>query len=65
VLSSGKITKHIHCVAKGSKLGTRWEGMSVDTLLEGVEAATECVVAFCDGGYTTNLLLEVVMGGRA
>jgi hypothetical protein len=30
-----------------------------------IDAAAECVVAFCDGGYTTNLLLEDVMGSRA
>src|SRR5215218_8434280 len=48
-----------------SKLGTRWEGVSVDTLLEGVETAAEHVLAFCDGGYTTNLPLEDVTGGQA
>jgi DMSO/TMAO reductase YedYZ molybdopterin-dependent catalytic subunit len=59
------ITVDIHCVTKWSKLGTRWEGVSVDTLLEGVETAAEYVTAFCDGGYTTNLPLEDVTGGRA
>jgi len=34
-------------------------------LLEGVETAAEYVTAFCDGGYTTNLLLEEVTGGKA
>ena len=33
-LPSEEITKDIHCVTKWSKLGTRWEGVSVDTLLE-------------------------------
>ena len=40
-------------------------GVSVDTLLERVEAEAEHVVASCDGGYTTNLPLEAVAGGRA
>ncbi len=40
-------------------------GVSVDTLLEGVETAAEYVTAFCDGGYTTNLALEDVTGGKA
>ena len=31
------ITKDIHCVTKWSKLDTDWEGVSVDTLLDGVE----------------------------
>src|SRR3712207_7706908 len=53
------------CVTKWSKLGTRWQGVSVDTLLEGVETAAEYVTAFCDGDYTTNLPLENVTGGKA
>ena len=39
--------------------------MSLDTLLEGVDTAAEHVLAFCDGGYTTNLPLEDLTGGRA
>jgi DMSO/TMAO reductase YedYZ molybdopterin-dependent catalytic subunit len=49
-LPSEEITRDIHCVTKWSKLGTTWEGVSVDTLLEGVETAAEHVLAFCDGG---------------
>ena len=48
-LPSEKITRDIHCVTKWSKLGTSWEGVSVDTLLEEVETAAEYVTAFCDG----------------
>ncbi len=59
------ITVDIHCVTKWSKFDTRWEGVSVDTLLDGVEHDAEYVVAFCDGGYTTNLPLEDVTGGKA
>ena len=55
----------IHCVTKWSKLGTHWEGVSVDTLLDGVETAAEHVLAIADHGYTTNLPLEDVTGGRA
>src|SRR5215213_8095124 len=36
-LPSEEITKDIHYVTKWSKLGTSWEGVSVDTLLDGVE----------------------------
>ena len=64
-LPSEEITKDIHCVTKWSKLGTTWEGVSVDTLLEGVETAAEYITAFCDGDYTTNLPLEDVTGGKA
>src|ERR1051326_7254764 len=54
-LPSETITKDIHCVTKWSKLDTEWEGVAIDTLLEGVETEAEFVVAFCDGGDTTNL----------
>ena len=64
-LPSEKVTRDIHCVTKWSKLGTTWRGVSVDTLLEGVETSAEHVLAFCDGGYTTNLPLEDVTGGKA
>ena len=64
-LPSETVTRDIHCVTKWSKLGTTWEGVSVDTLLEGVETAAEYVMAFSDGGYTTNLPLEDVTGGKA
>lgn len=59
------ITADIHCVTSWSKFDTRWEGVSVDTLLDGVETAAEYVLAFCDGGYTTNLPLDDVVDGKA
>ncbi|MGH9213864.1 MAG: molybdopterin-dependent oxidoreductase [Acidimicrobiales bacterium] len=59
------ITVDIHCVTKWSKLGTRWTGVSVDTLLDGIDTVAEFVVAFCDGGYTTNLPLADVLDGQA
>jgi DMSO/TMAO reductase YedYZ molybdopterin-dependent catalytic subunit len=64
-LPSGTITKDIHCVTKWSKFDTVWDGVSVDTLLEGVETGAEYISAFCDGGYTTNLPLDDVTGGKA
>jgi DMSO/TMAO reductase YedYZ molybdopterin-dependent catalytic subunit len=60
-----EITVDIHCVTKWSKLGTRWTGVSVDTLLTGVDTAAEYVVAFSEGGYTTNLPLADVVDGQA
>jgi len=64
-LPSETITKDIHCVTKWSKLDTVWEGISVDTLLAEVAHDASYVVAFCDGGYTTNLPLEDVTDGKA
>ena len=59
------VTRDIHCVTKWSKFDTVWEGVSVDTLLAGVDTTAGYVMAFCDGGYTTNLPLEDVTGGKA
>ena len=64
-LPSETVTRDIHCVTKWSKLDTDWTGVSVDTLLDGVETSAEYVLAFSDGGYTTNLPLEDVTGGKA
>ena len=64
-LPSEKITTDIHCVTRWSKLDTLWEGISVDTLLEQVEQEASHVVAFCDGGYTTNLPIEDATRGKA
>jgi DMSO/TMAO reductase YedYZ molybdopterin-dependent catalytic subunit len=64
-LASERVTRDIHCVTKWSKLDTMWTGVSIDTLLEGVDTAAEYVLAFSDGGYTTNLPLDDVRGGKA
>jgi DMSO/TMAO reductase YedYZ molybdopterin-dependent catalytic subunit len=64
-LPNETITTDIHCVTKWSKLDTVWKGVSLDTLLDGVKTTARYVLAFCDGGYTTNLPFEDVMGGKA
>ena len=64
-LPSETITTDIHCVTRWSKLGTVWEGVSVDALLEGFAPGATHGIAFCDGGYTTNLPIEDLTGGKA
>ncbi|HEY1775401.1 MAG TPA: sulfite oxidase-like oxidoreductase [Solirubrobacteraceae bacterium] len=64
-LPSETFTVDIHCVTKWSKLDTVWTGVSVDTLLDGVITSAGYVTAFSDGGYTTNLPLADLRGGRA
>lgn len=59
------VTVDIHCVTKWSKLDTEWEGVSLDTLLDGIEDNASYLVAHCDGGYTTNIPLAEVLGGKA
>ena len=64
-LPTETITVDIHCVTKWSKLDTSWTGVSVDTLLAAVQTSAEYVLAFSDGGYTTNLPLDDLTGGKA
>ena len=55
----------IHCVTKWSKLGTSFTGVSLDTLLDGVDPQGAYTMAFSYGGYTTNLALDDLTGGKA
>jgi DMSO/TMAO reductase YedYZ molybdopterin-dependent catalytic subunit len=64
-LPAETLTVDIHCVTKWSKLGTRWEGVSLDTLLDGIDTSAEFVLAYCDGDYTTNLPVADVLNGQA
>ena len=64
-LPAETVTADIHCVTRWTKLGTQWRAVSVDTLLDQVDASAPYVLAFCDGGYTTNLPTEDITGGKA
>ena len=57
----------IHCVTTWSKFGVSFGGVSVDTLLSRAEPLPSAshVVAFSHTGYTTNLPLGDVTGGKA
>ncbi len=59
-LPAEEFTVDIHCVTKWSKLATRWRGVPVESLLEGIDTSAEFGLAFSDGGYTTNLPLEAL-----
>jgi DMSO/TMAO reductase YedYZ molybdopterin-dependent catalytic subunit len=66
-LPAQTFTVDIHCVTKWSKLDTRWEGVSVDTLLGLAQPDPDArfVMAHCYGGYTTNVPLVDLTGGKA
>jgi DMSO/TMAO reductase YedYZ molybdopterin-dependent catalytic subunit len=64
-LPSETFTVDIHCVTKWSKLDTTWTGVSLDVLLDQAAPDGAYVTAWSDGGYTTNVSLEDVTGGRA
>ena len=55
----------IHCVTKWSKLGTSFGGVSVDTLLGNADPRGAYAMAYSYGGYTTNLPLADLTGGKA
>ena len=57
----------IHCVTTWSKLGVTFGGVSIDTLLAAArpKATATHVLAFSNTGYTTNLPLADVTGGKA
>jgi DMSO/TMAO reductase YedYZ molybdopterin-dependent catalytic subunit len=57
----------IHCVTTWSKLGVRFRGVSVDTLLAAArpQPTASYVLASSTTGYTTNLPLDDVTGGKA
>jgi DMSO/TMAO reductase YedYZ molybdopterin-dependent catalytic subunit len=61
------ITTDIHCVTKWSKFDTRWQGVTFDDLLRAVNLAeppAPFIMAHCDGGYTTNLPVTDLLGGK-
>jgi DMSO/TMAO reductase YedYZ molybdopterin-dependent catalytic subunit len=64
-LPSQRFETDIHCVTSWSKLGTVWEGVSLDVLLAGIETTARYLIAKCDGGYDTNLPVADITGGKA
>jgi DMSO/TMAO reductase YedYZ molybdopterin-dependent catalytic subunit len=64
-LPQESVTADIHCVTKWSKLGTTWEGVSLDTLLADIQTAADFALVHSYGGYTTNLPLEDLLDGKA
>jgi DMSO/TMAO reductase YedYZ molybdopterin-dependent catalytic subunit len=58
----------IHCVTTWSKLDTTWRGVSIDDLLGAAGLAVPPgphVMAHCEGGYTTNVPVADLVGGKA
>jgi len=57
----------ISCVTKWTHLDMRWEGVSLDRLLEHVELDKKAgfVTAHSYGGYTTNMPLTDILNGQS
>ncbi len=58
-------TLDVHCVTRWSQLNTHWEGVSVRTLIDQgfirLKPSARYVIQHAEGGYTTNLPLEIVL----
>jgi DMSO/TMAO reductase YedYZ molybdopterin-dependent catalytic subunit len=66
-LPQTKMTRDIHCVTTWTKLDTAWEGVLVDDILADaqLEPPTAFVLAHAYGGYSTNVPLADLTGGKA
>ena len=60
-----KFTVDLHCVTRWSKLATMWEGVSLDTLLAGIDTSASYALAHSYGDYTTNVPLRDLRSGQA
>ncbi len=66
-LPQTNVTRDIHCVTKWSKFDTRWDGVSIDALLAaaGIEPPTPYILAHSFDGYSTNVPVKDLVGGKA
>jgi DMSO/TMAO reductase YedYZ molybdopterin-dependent catalytic subunit len=62
-LPQKEVVTDIHCVTRWSKLDTVWRGVPVSRLLEraGIRDDATHLMAYSDGGYTTNMPLSVAL----
>ncbi|GAB4469850.1 MAG: sulfite oxidase-like oxidoreductase [Anaerolineales bacterium] len=60
-----EVVMDIHCVTRWSKFDTRWEGVSVRTLIEQgyikLKPSARFVIQHAEYGFTANLPLEVIL----
>jgi DMSO/TMAO reductase YedYZ molybdopterin-dependent catalytic subunit len=61
------VTLDIHCVTRWSKLDTTWTGVPVKEVLDraGLKPSGTHLMAYSDGGYTTNVPLDAVLDDEA
>ena len=64
-LPTENFTVDLHCVTRWSKLGTSWEGVSLDALLVDVKTDADYALVHSYGGYSTNLPLKDLMDQQA
>ena len=61
------VTLDIHCVTRWSKLDTTWTGVPVKEVLDraGLKPSGTHLMAYSDGGYTTNVPLDAILDDGA
>ena len=64
-LPADRVATNIHCVTRWSMLDTTWKGVSLDVLFEYVDVECSYAIVHSYGGYTTNLPMTDLLGGRA
>ena len=67
-LPQTQVKVDIHCVTTWSKLDTKWQGVTIDTLLAAAglsEPPAAFAMVHCDGGYTTNVPVDDLIDGKA
>lgn len=64
-LATEKITVDIHCVTRWSKLGTSWEGVSLDTLFADLQTDAGYAMVRSYGDYSTNVPLKDLLNHQA
>ncbi len=62
-----EVKTDIHCVTKWSKFDTKWQGVSLDQIIKLVNLKPDAkyLLAYSNDGYSTNIPLEDVAGGKA
>ena len=62
-LPQKEVVTDIHCVTRWSKLDTVWRGVPLTELMAraGVKEGATHLMAYSDGGYTTNMPLAVAL----
>jgi DMSO/TMAO reductase YedYZ molybdopterin-dependent catalytic subunit len=61
-LPAETFTADLHCVTRWSKLGTTWEGVSLDTLFAGVKTDAAYALVYSYGDYTIEVPPAVCLG---
>jgi DMSO/TMAO reductase YedYZ molybdopterin-dependent catalytic subunit len=58
-----QLTADFHCVTTWSRLDNLWEGVHIYEVMKrvAVKPEAQAVMVHCDGGYTTNLTLKMLL----